>query len=121
MNRHWHATEQCVHEHTPASIENPLGCLLTLGLPNHSALRTPDAALSIGKSFMASSPAHFMQADKYSQPWTGYEHQQPLADGPETTVVWHCSECGDGPYGRWQVSCQTCQHAKCSSCLEEET
>jgi hypothetical protein len=27
--------------------------------------------------------------------------------------VWHCGECGDGPHGGWQVSCQACGHIKC--------
>lgn len=31
-------------------------------------------------------------------------------------VVWDCSECGDGPYGAWQNSCQNCGHCKCKSC-----
>jgi len=35
-------------------------------------------------------------------------------------LVWHCSECGDGPYGDWQVSCQHCQHKKCSGCFMTE-
>jgi hypothetical protein len=32
---------------------------------------------------------------------------------------WYCSECGDGPYGAWQVSCQRCSHPKCTSCRVE--
>jgi hypothetical protein len=36
-------------------------------------------------------------------------------------VVWHCSECGDGPYGTWQSVCQSCRHIKCGSCQQEET
>jgi hypothetical protein len=37
---------------------------------------------------------------------------------PEPVIVWFCSECFDGPYGKWQVSCQKCQHPKCGYCKE---
>ena len=30
--------------------------------------------------------------------------------------AWFCSECNDGPYEAWQITCQSCQHAKCNSC-----
>jgi rubrerythrin len=33
--------------------------------------------------------------------------------------VWHCSECGDGPYLSWQVVCVACGHQKCNGCEEE--
>jgi hypothetical protein len=33
---------------------------------------------------------------------------------------WYCSECKDGPYLDWQVSCQNCHHAKCGSCSSEK-
>jgi hypothetical protein len=23
-------------------------------------------------------------------------------------IVWYCGNCGDGPYGTWQISCQSC-------------
>jgi hypothetical protein len=35
--------------------------------------------------------------------------------------MWFCSECGDGPYGTWQVSCHRCRHPKCTSCRIEQT
>jgi hypothetical protein len=34
-------------------------------------------------------------------------------------MIWVCSECGDGPYGLWQPSCQACAHRLCSSCIRE--
>jgi hypothetical protein len=34
--------------------------------------------------------------------------------GPkEKNLVWFCGMCSDGPYGNWQVSCQSCGHARC--------
>jgi hypothetical protein len=52
----------------------------------------------------------------------GYDnaHGQPRTRGP-TTIVWYCSECGDGPYGMWQNICQRCTHVVCGSCVKEET
>jgi hypothetical protein len=34
---------------------------------------------------------------------------QPWKKDP---MVWYCSECRDGPYGDWQLSCQNCHHLK---------
>lgn len=34
-------------------------------------------------------------------------------------IGWFCSECCDGPYLCWQVSCQSCTHAKCELCAHE--
>jgi hypothetical protein len=42
-------------------------------------------------------------------------HEQEKT-GKNWVTSWHCSECGDGPYGFWQVSCQRCSHPKCSFC-----
>ncbi|KAF1922794.1 uncharacterized protein M421DRAFT_349029 [Didymella exigua CBS 183.55] len=45
-------------------------------------------------------------------------HDGAPVDGPK---VWYCSECGDGPIGEWQVSCQNCGHAACGACTIEST
>ncbi|KAF2029151.1 hypothetical protein EK21DRAFT_90046 [Setomelanomma holmii] len=48
-------------------------------------------------------------------------HEQPRARGPKKpeTVVWFCSECGDGPILDWQTACPQCYHQRCGSCKEE--
>ncbi|OAL01057.1 hypothetical protein IQ06DRAFT_347130 [Phaeosphaeriaceae sp. SRC1lsM3a] len=45
-----------------------------------------------------------------------------FTERPEGTkvIIWHCSECGDGPYGSWQPACQSCGHGKCGSCKHTE-
>jgi hypothetical protein len=115
MKNQSHATGRCIREHASANIESSLGQLLTLGLPDHSVPSSPDVALPMP---LASSHARFVQINNGAQPWIGNEHQKPLTDGPE---VWHCSECGDGPYLTWQVTCVACGHQKCSSCEVEAT
>lgn len=47
-------------------------------------------------------------------------HGQPRTRGPQN-IVWHCSECGDGPYSYWQNVCMACDHKKCGYCQQEET
>ena len=37
------------------------------------------------------------------------------------TVVWYCSNCGDGPLGPWQNVCTNCSHDRCVSCATEYT
>jgi len=56
--------------------------------------------------------ANYTCIDSMANPYR--EHGKPKPK------VWYCGECGDGPYGDWQVSCQGCQHEKCSGCTEED-
>jgi hypothetical protein len=37
----------------------------------------------------------------------------------DTSRVWYCSSCGDGPQGTWQNVCTACNHSKCSNCTLE--
>jgi hypothetical protein len=46
-------------------------------------------------------------------------HGQPRTRGKKN-LVWHCSECREGPYGTWQNVCTNCSHKRCSSCEVEE-
>jgi hypothetical protein len=117
MKNQSHATGRCIREHASANIESSLGQLLTLGLPDRSVPTSPDVALPM--PLASSSHARFVQINNGAQPWVGNDHQQPLTDGP-STFVWHCSECGDGPYGSWQPACVACDHKKCSLCVVEE-
>jgi hypothetical protein len=36
--------------------------------------------------------------------YTGSAHEPTPLDGPQDEAQ-YCSDCGDGPYGKWQVSC----------------
>ncbi|KAH8725961.1 hypothetical protein GQ44DRAFT_706195 [Phaeosphaeriaceae sp. PMI808] len=36
------------------------------------------------------------------------------------TILWFCSNCGDGPSCSWQGQCPMCAHVRCTSCVAEE-
>jgi hypothetical protein len=85
------------------SLENPMAPPCVLDQPVFAV-----------SHFSADLHTHHMQMNETTRPYIGYGREKPM-DGPK---VWHCSECGDGPYGSWQPCCQACGHGKCSSCVE---
>lgn len=47
------------------------------------------------------------------------EPKESILRSPKS-ILWHCSECGDGPYGHWQNVCMRCEHKMCNHCAQEE-
>ncbi|OAL51709.1 hypothetical protein IQ07DRAFT_598538 [Pyrenochaeta sp. DS3sAY3a] len=82
-----------------------------------SILHTGDMALPVGPLFGDDYKYNVLPpATMYSS--CADHHLGAPADGE---TVWYCSNCGDGPYGSWQPSCQNCTHAKCTSCRVENS
>jgi hypothetical protein len=71
---------------------------------------------------------HLLSADLYTdidfnpntQMHPSHAHGQPRTRGSKN-VVWHCCDCGDGPYSIWQNVCINCTHKRCNFCQKEET
>jgi hypothetical protein len=102
-------TKYCSQDQILYSIENHMAPPCVLDQPLFAISR-----------LSADLHTHHTQMDEYSRPYTASGREKPMTDGPDN-IVWLCSECGDGPYGSWQPSCQACGHGKCSSCTVEVT
>jgi hypothetical protein len=101
--------KHCSEDQILYNAENSMAPPFALDQPSP----TIESTFGIGLQTNAS------QFDGYGHFYAGYGHRQTPTDGGKEKV-WHCSDCGDGPYGTWQVSCQACGHKKCGSCEVEE-
>jgi hypothetical protein len=100
-------TKYCSQDQTLFSIENHMAPPCVLDQPLFSV-----------SHISADLHTYHTPINEATRTYMGQGREKPMTDGPE---VWHCSNCGDGPYGTWQVSCQNCGHAKCGACKVEET
>jgi hypothetical protein len=68
-------------------------------------------ASRIGSLYSIAHHVHSSMSEATDHYHTGNGYEPPPIDGPQDDL-WFCPNCGDGPYGSWQVSCANCYRNK---------
>jgi hypothetical protein len=77
-----------------------------------SAIPTsPLVSQHTGSSHGAAYHTHLATSGVAGYHCTGNAYESAPMDGPQDDM-WFCPDCGDGPYGSWQVSCASCYRNK---------